>query len=276
MSTTDPPGVPPSSSPPIATLVWAKMGKFPWWPATVQAAPLQAAVPGGAPSCWVRFCGTHDAGYVRCLRTRPWVEWEQPEQHAPKLRQMRASYDAALEEARGVASGEGPEMEQVLQVKRLKAQRISPGGQRQFLVQWESKNDLYADTWEDADHILDPQLIEDLEEREEQERRAAEPTNGSEPGRKRMRCRECEACMRPPCGALGLVRRSRAAQRLLSACPFASTSLLHHVPHHSPTRAARARLRRRRSLPLLRSQASAKTARIPVCARPASCACASR
>lgn len=237
MPADDPPGSPPSSTPPTAALVWAKMGKWPWWPATVQVAPLQAAVPGGVPSCWVRFCGTHDAGWCALKRLRLWVDWEQPEQHAPKLRQMRASYDAALAEARSVASGEGPEMEQVLQVKRLKAQRISPGGQRQFLVQWESKNDLYADTWEDADHILDPELIKDLEEREEKQRNAAEPTNGGEPARKRMRCRECEACMRPPCGALGLVKRGPLPTSCSAPAPF----WLHLAcaPRTSPQSAAR-------------------------------------
>ena len=235
----EPPSASPLSSPPVATLVWAKMGKWPWWPGNVQAAPLNVAVPGGAPSCWIRFCSTHDGGYVRCSRVRLWVAWEQPE--TSKIRQMQASYDAALEEARGVASGEGAEMEQVMQVKRLKAQRISPCGQRQFLVQWfqeggglgTSKNDLYADTWEDADHILDPQLVQDLEDREEQERDPAEPTDGSEPARKRTRCRECEGCVRPPCGALGLVRRSplpRAALRV----PGWLHSLSYNVPHYSP------------------------------------------
>ena len=101
---------------PPSTLVWARIGRWPWWPATVQ--PWPEKVPAQKRKLWVRFCGTHDGAAVARGGVQSWIDGQGLRSSQQIPRSLTARFAAAIAEADGSSDvGDGDD-EQYASMKR--------------------------------------------------------------------------------------------------------------------------------------------------------------
>ena len=119
--------------------------------------PWPEKIPHQQRKLWVRFCGTHDGAAVPFSGVQPWIARQNLRSGQRIPRSLAARFDEAIAEADdgGAIGGD----ERTYEVERLLESRMC-AGRRQFLVRWRGyERDLYQDTWEDEESILDNDLI---------------------------------------------------------------------------------------------------------------------